>query len=566
MHYMEAYNRWVKDDYFDEITQNELKSIAGNEKEIEDRFFRALEFGTGGLRGVIGAGTNRINIYTVRMATQGLANYIIKQGKEAMDMGVAIAYDSRTMSPEFAREAALVLNGNNIKAYLYPGLRPTPALSFTVRELGATAGIVITASHNPKEYNGYKVYWQDGGQVPYPRDEAIIAEVNTITDFSQIKTATKEEAGLFNIIDAKIDDAYISNVKAQSLQPEMLKKEGPNINIVYTPLHGSGNIPVRRVLSEMGFTNVHVVKEQEEPDASFSTVPSPNPDNFAVFKLALELAQKTNADLILGTDPDADRVGAIVKNNKGNYELLTGNMIGVLIAEYILSMRKASGSLPENGAVISTIVSTDMVKAIAAEYGITYMEVLTGFKYIGEKIKEFEKSGSNTFLFGFEESYGYLTGTYARDKDAVAASLIIAELTAHYRTRGMSLYEGLDELYKKYGYYLEHSEALTLKGIDGLRNIEKIMSHLRNSPPSQINKTKITKIRDYQKSHETGLPKSNVMYFVTEDETWIAARPSGTEPKIKIYFGVKAQSREAAAAKIKDITNEMMAIIEEIIK
>ncbi len=577
MDYKEIYAQWVNDEYFDEKTRAELKAIAGDDKEIQERFYKSLEFGTGGLRGIIGAGTNRMNIYTVSKATQGFANYIKKQGDEAVKMGVAIAYDSRRMSPEFAETAALVLNGNGIKTYLFESLRPTPVLSFSVRHLGCTGGIVVTASHNPPEYNGYKVYWADGGQVPFPRDMEIIKEVEAVSDFKEIKKADKEQAtkdGLFNIVGKEVDDEYVKNVKAQLINPDLIKS-AKDLKIVYTPLHGTGNIPVRRVLKEVGFENVNVVPEQELPDSEFSTVGYPNPEDPKAFTLAMKLADEIGADIVVGTDPDADRVGAVVKNGKGEYVILTGNMTGVLLTEYILSSKKESGKLPENGAVISTIVSTDLTKEIAKNYGVDYFEVLTGFKYIGEKIKEFEKDGSHTYLFGFEESYGCLAGTYARDKDAVVATMLICELAAFYKSKGMTLYEGLQEVYKKYGFYKESIKSITLKGIEGIENMKKIMETFRSGTPEEIGGSKVVESRDYNagtfKNYQTGedgkvnLPKSNVLYYVLENGTWFCVRPSGTEPKIKIYFGSKGDSLEAAEKNIENALDGVMKIVDSVI-
>lgn len=577
MDYKKTYEQWVNDDYFDEKTRDELKSIAGDDKEIQERFYKNLEFGTGGLRGIIGAGTNRMNIYTVSKATQGFANYIKKQGDDAVKMGVAIAYDSRRMSPEFAETAALVLNGNGIKAYLFESLRPTPVLSFAVRHLGATGGIVVTASHNPPEYNGYKVYWADGGQVPFPRDMEIIKEVEAVSDFKEIKKADKETAlkdGLLNIVGKEVDDAYVKNVKEQLINPDIIKKYS-DLKIVYTPLHGTGNIPVRRVLKEVGFENVNVVPEQELPDSEFSTVGYPNPEDPKAFTLAMKLADKIDADIIVGTDPDADRVGAVVKNKDGEYVILTGNMTGVLLTEYILSSKKESGKLPENGAVVSTIVSTDLTKAIAKNYGVAYFEVLTGFKYIGEKIKEFEKDNSHTYLFGFEESYGCLAGTYARDKDAVVATMLICELAAYYKSKGMTLYDGLQEVYKKYGFYKESVKSITLKGIEGIENMKKIMDTFRADTPSEIGGFKVSEARDYDagtfKNLETGesgkvnLPKSNVLYYVLENGTWFCVRPSGTEPKIKVYFGSKGDTAEIAEQNIEKALDGVMKIVNSVL-
>lgn len=577
MGYMENYKKWCEDTYFDEATRAELKAIEGNDKEIQERFYKDLEFGTGGLRGIIGAGTNRLNIYTVSKATQGFANYIIKQGEEAVKKGVAIAFDSRRMSPEFAEITALVLNGNGIKTYIYPSLRPTPMLSFAVRELNCTGGVVITASHNPPEYNGYKVYWADGGQVPYPRDEAIIEEVNAVTDFHTIKTANKDEAvkaGLFNVIGEEVDEAFDKNVLAQIVNPEIIKEQH-DLKIVYTPIHGSGNKPVRRVLENAGFENVTVVPEQELPDSEFTTVGYPNPENPAVFELAIKLAEKIDADIILGTDPDCDRVGAVVKTKDGSYTVLTGNMTGTLICNYICSQKAKLGTLPKNGALVSTIVSSEMTKAIAKKYNLAYFDVLTGFKYIGEKIKEFEQTGDYQYVFGFEESYGCLSGTYARDKDAVVASLLICEMAAYYKSRGMSLYDGLMELYDTYGVYKEIIHSITLKGIEGIENMKKIMDTLRKDAPSEIAGVKVTETRDYLedkivdvatgKVSPTNLPKSNVLYFTLADDTWFCVRPSGTEPKIKIYFGTKADTVENAEKKIATAQDGIMKVVNSVL-
>ena len=577
MGYMENYKKWCEDTYFDEATRAELKAIEGNDKEIQERFYKDLEFGTGGLRGIIGAGTNRLNIYTVSKATQGFANYIIKQGEEAVKKGVAIAFDSRRMSPEFAEITALVLNGNGIKTYIYPSLRPTPMLSFAVRELNCTGGVVITASHNPPEYNGYKVYWADGGQVPYPRDEAIIEEVNAVTDFHTIKTANKDEAvkaGLFNVIGEEVDEAFDKNVLAQIVNPEIIKEQH-DLKIVYTPIHGSGNKPVRRVLEKAGFENVTVVPEQELPDSEFTTVGYPNPENPAVFELAIKLAEKIDADIILGTDPDCDRVGAVVKTKDGSYTVLTGNMTGTLICNYICSQKAKLGTLPKNGALVSTIVSSEMTKAIAKKYNLAYFDVLTGFKYSGEKIKEFEQTGDYQYVFGFEESYGCLSGTYARDKDAVVASLLICEMAAYYKSRGMSLYDGLMELYDTYGVYKEIIHSITLKGIEGIENMKKIMDTLRKDAPSEIAGVKVTETRDYLedkivdvatgKVSPTNLPKSNVLYFTLADDTWFCVRPSGTEPKIKIYFGTKADTVENAEKKIATAQDGIMKVVNSVL-
>lgn len=578
MDYKKRYEQWLEDEYFDSETKTELEAIKNDDKEIQERFYKDLEFGTGGLRGIIGAGTNRMNKYTVGKSTQGLANYILKQGEEGKQMGVAIAYDSRNMSPEFAEQAALVLNGNGIKAYVFDELRPTPELSFAVRHLGCISGIVVTASHNPKEYNGYKVYWSDGGQVPYPKDEAIITEVNNIESYSQVKTANRaeaEKAGLYNVIGKEIDNEFIKNVKAQSVNANAIKEVADTFKIVYTPLHGTGNKPVRRVLDEMGFKNVFVVPEQEMPDKNFSTIDYPNPEDPKAFSLAMELAKEKGADIIVGTDPDADRVGVVVKNSEGEYVILTGNMTGVLLADYILSQKKADGTLPANGALISTIVSTNMTSAIAKAYNIDLYEVLTGFKYIGEKIKEFEQTGSNTYIFGFEESYGCLAGTYARDKDAIVSTMLICEMAAYYKTKGMSLYEGLQEVYKKYGYYKETIKSITLKGIEGVQKIKYIMETLRKEAPTEVAGIKIKEARDYKSSvlknlidgtqEKINLPVSDVLYYVLEEGSWFCIRPSGTEPKIKVYFGVNSNTAEEAEAKLAKVSEGSMNIINKLI-
>lgn len=573
--YLEKYEQWLTDESFDAQTKEELKAIAGNDSEIKERFYKELEFGTGGLRGIIGAGTNRLNKYTVGKATQGLANYIKKEGTQ--EKGVAIAYDSRNMSPEFAQIAGLVLAANGIPAYVYPELRPTPMLSFAVRHLGCTAGIVVTASHNPPEYNGYKVYWADGGQVPPPRDSEIIDEVNAVASYSDIQTMELEDAvaaGLYRTIDSSVDDAFIANVKAQSLNGDIVKKMSDDFRIVYTPIHGSGNIPVRRALKEVGFTHVFVVPEQEMPDPQFTTVGYPNPEDPKVFALAIALAKEKNADIIVGTDPDCDRVGAVVKDEKGDYIVLSGNMTGALLTEYILSQRKEKGTLPTNGAVIKTIVTTDMISPMADAYGMKLFDVLTGFKYIGEKMKEFEESGEYEYIFGFEESYGCLSGTYARDKDAVVATLLICEMAAYYKSRGMTLYEGLQEVYAKYGCYKEDIKTLTLKGIEGIEKIQKIMSYFRENMPTEFAGIAVEWIRDYEQKvfrnirtgalEEDHLPKSNVLRYTLEDGSWICVRPSGTEPKLKFYYGVKDETIEAAQEKIEKLAKHMDQMLEKI--
>ena len=576
MDYMEKYRFWLVSDAFDEETKKELQAIDGDDKEIKERFYKDLEFGTGGLRGIIGAGTNRMNKYTVGKATQGLANYILKNNPDGAKMGVAIAYDSRNMSPEFAERSALVLNANGIKAYVFDELRPTPELSYAVRALGCTAGIVVTASHNPPEYNGYKVYWADGAQVVYPKDKGIIGEVNAISDFSLIKTMDRKEAeekGLFNVIGKEIDDGFIKAIKAQAVRPEEIKK-AEDMVIVYTPLHGTGNKPVRRVLGEVGFKNVYVVPEQEKPDKNFSTVGYPNPEDPKAFTLAIELAKEKNAEIIVGTDPDADRIGVVIRDEKGNYDILTGNMTGALLTEYVLNGRKEKGLLPENAAVIKTIVTTEMVRAIAESYNAELIEVLTGFKFIGEKIKQFEEDHSHTFVFGFEESYGCLSGTYARDKDAVGAAMLVCEMAAYYKNRGMTLHDALEELYKKYGFYKEGVKSVTLKGIDGAEKIGKIMAYLRENTPEGFGGNKVLTVKDYKSGvftdvatgnkSESPLPASDVLYYNLEDRAWLCVRPSGTEPKIKFYMGVKAESSDAAVAKVEAMEKSVDELLEKI--
>ena len=574
MDYMDKYNFWLTSPQFDEETRKELEAIKGNDLEIKDRFYKDLEFGTGGLRGIIGAGTNRMNKYTVGKATQGLSNYILKNNPEGKAMGVALAYDSRNMSSEFAEMSALVLNANGIKAYIFDELRPTPELSFAVRHLGCTAGIVVTASHNPPEYNGYKVYWADGAQVVAPKDEGIIGEVNSITDFSAIKMMDKAEAvknGLFNVVGKEIDDAFVENIKKQAVRPEEVIK-AKDMKIVYTPLHGAGNKNVRRVLAEVGFENVYVVPEQEKPDGTFPTVGYPNPEDPKAFTLAIKLAQEKQADIIIGTDPDSDRIGVVVKDNNGNYDILTGNMTGALLTEYVLGGRKEKGTLPENAAMVKTIVTTEMVRAIAENYGVKLFDVLTGFKFIGEKIKQFEEDHSYSYVFGFEESYGCLSGTYARDKDAVGASMLVCEMAAYYKNKGMTLYDGLMELYNKYGFYKEGVKSVTLKGVDGAEQIQKIMEYLRNNVPSDFAGNKVIWAKDYKtgvfKNLLTGeteastLPKSNVLYYNLDDRAWLCVRPSGTEPKIKFYMGVKADSLKKAVEK----TDALVASVDELLK
>ena len=559
------YEYWCTSPIFDDATKSELKSLEGNEDEIFDRFYRELEFGTGGLRGVIGAGTNRMNFYTVGKATQGLANFINKQGAAAK--GVAIAFDSRRMSPEFADTAACVLAANGIKAYIFDSLRPTPELSFALRTLGCTAGIVVTASHNPPEYNGYKVYWEDGAQITAPKDAQIIGEVNAIKDYAEIKKMTTEEAkaaGLYEVIGKEIDDKYMEALKKLVLHPEAIKQMASSLKIVYTPLHGTGNVPVRRVLKELGFEQVTVVPEQELPDGNFPTVSYPNPEDKKAFALALDLAKKVDADLVLATDPDADRLGVYAKDTKtGEYKVFTGNMSGMLICEYEMSQKKALGILPENGALVTTIVSSNMAQAVAKEYGMKFIECLTGFKYIGEQIKFFEQTGSNEYVFGFEESYGCLVGTHARDKDAVVAVMALCEAAAYYKTQGITLWDQMLNIYNKYGYYKEDLFTMTFKGADGAKKMQDMMDAYRKNTPKQVGAYKVLRLRDYKndvitdlatgETIPTGLPKSNVLYFELENDAWFCVRPSGTEPKIKFYAGIKGTSLEDSAKKLDEL-------------
>lgn len=578
MVYKKIYEEWLLNSYFDEETKNELKAISSDENEIKERFYTELEFGTAGLRGVIGAGTNRMNIYTVRKATQGLANYIIKAGFTGK--GVAIAYDSRRMSPEFADEAALCLAANNIKAYVFESLRPTPELSFAVRELGCIAGINITASHNPPEYNGYKVYWEDGAQITPPHDSGIMNEVKEVSDYNLVKTMDKTDAiqkGLYVVIGTEIDDKYVSELKKLVIHQDSIKEFGDDITIVYTPLHGTGNIPARRVLKEIGFNNVYVVPEQELPDGEFPTVSYPNPEAEEAFTLALKLAKEKNADLVLATDPDADRLGVYVKDSKSvEYIPLTGNMSGCLLADYEISQRKArDGKLPEDGVLIKTIVTSNMADAIAKSYDIGLIEVLTGFKFIGQQILGFEKSGMGTYLFGFEESYGCLIGTHARDKDAIVATMALCEAAAYYKAKGMTLWDAMIAMYEKYGYYKDDVTSITLKGIEGLEKIQTILNTLRENPPTGLGNYKVLSARDYKldtiknlatgEVKPTGLPKSNVLYYDLSDNAWLCVRPSGTEPKIKFYYGVVGTSledanekSEALAKSVTDMINKMM--------
>lgn len=575
MDYKQIYDEWMTNPYFDEDTKKELAAIADDDKEIKERFYADLEFGTAGLRGIIGAGVNRMNIYVVRRATQGLANYIKKMGGEKK--GVVIAYDSRRMSPEFSEEAALCLAANGIKAYRFESLRPTPELSFAVRHLGCIAGINVTASHNPPEYNGYKVYWEDGAQITPPHDGGIMAEVKAITDLSVCKTMDKDEAekaGLYVTIGKEVDDVYISELKKLVLHQDCIDKYGKDITVVYTPLHGTGNIPARRVLKEIGFENVYVVPEQELPDGEFPTVSYPNPEAKEAFELALKLGKEKDADLVLATDPDADRLGVYVKDSRsGEYKCLTGNMSGCLLAEYEISQKLAiEGSLPEDGALIKTIVTSNLADEIAKGYGIQLIECLTGFKYIGQKILEFETSGKGTYLFGFEESYGCLIGTHARDKDAIVATMALCEAAAYYKSQGKTLWDAMLDMYEKYGYCIDAIQSVGFKGIEGLQKIQSIMTTLRENPPKTIGKYEVLSARDYKedtikniKTGEvttTGLPISNVLYYDLSEDAWLCVRPSGTEPKVKFYYGVKGTSLEDAQALSDEMGKSVVAMID----
>lgn len=574
MDYKKIYQDWLENPYFDQETKAELKDIAEDEKEIEERFYRDLEFGTGGLRGVIGAGTNRMNIYTVRRATQGFGEYLAESVENAKDKGVVIAYDSRHKSPEFAEEAALVLCANGIKAYLFDALRTTPELSFAVRELGCAGGIVVTASHNPPEYNGYKVYGEDGGQLVPEDAEKVIDKIQQIHDYSKVPYLPKQEAldkGLLKIIGEDIDKKYIEQVKSLVLRPEIIGQTGEDFKVIFTPLHGTGNMAVRRVLAEAGFKNVYVVAEQELPDPNFSTVKSPNPEEHEAFTLALSLAKTVKPDVIIGTDPDCDRIGAVVQNKQGNYEVLTGNQTGALLVDYILSAMKEKVQLPDNGVVVKTIVTSEMGAAIAKSYGMTALDTLTGFKFIGEKIKQFEATGEKQFVFGYEESYGYLAGTFVRDKDAVIAALLICEMAAFYKTKGMTLYDALLSLFEKHGYYQEGLASITLKGKEGMEKITDILKQLRMNPPKAVGDKSLKLLRDYGQRIEyhlledreevLTLPQSDVLHFTMVDGSWFCVRPSGTEPKIKIYFSVIEKSLEDAKSQLQALKDGVMAII-----
>ena len=574
MDYREQFDFWLNDDYFDENTKKELMAIRNNDKEVEDRFYRELEFGTGGLRGVIGAGTNRMNLYTVRKATQGLANYILAQGTEAK--GISIAYDSRFMSPEFANEAACCMAANGIKAYVFDALRPTPELSFSVRYLGCTAGIVITASHNPPEYNGYKVYWEDGAQITSPRDKEIISYVKNVTDYHTVKTMSLEEAkakGLYIQTGKEIDDAFMAELKKQILHPEIIAEMGKELKIVYTPFNGTGNVPARRILKELGFENVYVVPEQEMPDPKFTTLDYPNPEDPKAFTLALKLAKEVGADIVLATDPDADRLGIYAYDTKTKeYVPFTGNMSGMLIAEYILRERTKLDKMPEKPALVKTIVTTNMADVITKEYNVSEIEVLTGFKYIGEQIKWFGEQGTYNYVFGLEESYGCLAGTHARDKDAIVAVMCLCEVAAYCKKQGITVWDMMLDMYEKYGYFKEDLYTITMKGKEGSEQIAAIMDNLRANPPKEFGAWKVLAMRDYTKDErislddnvktKTGLPYSNVLYFELSDDAWCCARPSGTEPKIKFYMGVKGTSLEDAKEKVAQLTESLKSKIQ----
>ena len=577
MEYRERYEGWLNDPYFDEATKEELRSIANDDNEIKERFYKDLEFGTAGLRGIIGAGTNRMNIYTVRKATQGLANYIIS--KDGQKKGVAIAYDSRRMSPEFADEAALCLGANGIKAYVFESLRPTPELSYAVRSLGCIAGINITASHNPPEYNGYKVYWEDGAQITPPHDKGIMDEVKAVVDYSTVKTMGLEDAkaaGVYEVIGAAVDDGYIAELKKQVIHQDSIDAVGKELKIVYSPLHGTGNIPARRILKELGFENVYVVKEQELPDGEFPTVSYPNPEAKEAFELGLRLAKEVDADLVLATDPDADRLGVYVKDAKsGEYKVLTGNMSGCLLADYEIGQRKALKGLPDDGCLIKTIVTSNLADAIAKGYGIGLIEVLTGFKFIGQQILGFETTGKGSYLFGFEESYGCLIGTHARDKDAIVATMALCEAAAYYKTQGKTLWDAMVDMYDKYGYYKDDIQSITLKGIEGLQKIQEILETLRKNPPTEVGGYQVVKARDYQAETVkdiatgdvtgTGLPKSNVLYYDLTDDAWLCVRPSGTEPKVKFYYGIKGSSLADADEKSAKLGEEVLSMINKML-
>lgn len=571
MDFRQGYNRWLNEEKVDEALKNELQTIE-NEKEIEDRFYKNLEFGTGGLRGKIAAGSNRMNVYTIGKATQGLATYLLKHKAEP---SVAIAYDSRNMSKEFADQAASVLAANGVKVFLYPSLRPTPMLSFTVRHLGTDAGIVITASHNPKEYNGYKVYGNDGGQITDEAAKEILSYIDAADIFEDVKVMALEKAekeGKFEYITEEVDKAYYHQVETLCIRKDLIKEKASELKIIYTPIHGSGNIPVRTMLNKLGFTNVAVVKEQELPDGNFPTAPYPNPEDKRVFELAIEMAKETAPDLIFGTDPDCDRIGVVVKESADSYKVLTGNQVGILLSDYILNARKEMGILSGQDTIVKTIVTSDMVKPIAMHYGTQVMDVLTGFKYIGEKIKEFLETGANNFVFGYEESYGYLSGDFVRDKDAVIASVLIAEMALYYRTQGKNLYEALEDLFKQYGYYREDLVSIQMEGKDGQEKIQAIISNLRENAPKEVGGIRVVRVEDYKLSKAYNvlegaeeaifLPTSNVMKFILEDGSWFVVRPSGTEPKMKIYVSIIGQDEKDATNKVENFKKQVLELVE----
>ena len=574
MNYLEEYKRWCESPEFDEETKKELLEIKGNEEEIEDRFYKELEFGTAGLRGIIGAGTNRMNKYTVEKATQGLANYILEQGTQ--DKGVAISYDSRRMSKEFSLQTALILCANGIKAYLFENLRPVPELSFAVRELKCTAGVMITASHNPPKYNGYKVYWDDGSQIVSPRDTEIIEKVRNVKDFSEIKSISKEEAiekGLLNIVGTEMDEKYIKVLKEHILNPEIMKEQGKKLKVVYTPLHGTGNTIAEKLLKELGMQNVYVVPEQKDPDGEFPTVDYPNPEDPNAFKLALELAKKVDADVVLATDPDADRLGIYAKDSKtGEYMNYTGNMSALLIAEYRISQMKENGILPANGMFVTTIVSSELAKAIAKNYGLECIEVLTGFKNIGAVMRKAEENHDKKYVFGFEESYGCLIGDYARDKDGIAAVMALCEAACFYASKGKTLWDAMIDIYEKYGYYKEAQVSIVREGVQGAQEIKDMMTKMRETDIESIGKYKVLVFKDVEKDvvkdmktgeiSKTGLPKSNVLYYELEDNSWCCIRPSGTEPKIKLYMGIKGNTEKEAEEKLAELKGAMLEIVE----
>ena len=573
MEYLEEYKRWCEGKEFDEETKKELLEIKDDEKEIEDRFYKELEFGTAGLRGIIGAGTNRMNKYTVGKATQGLANYILEQGTQ--EKGVAISYDSRKMSKEFSLQTALILNANGIKTYLFENLRPVPELSFAVRELNCTAGIMITASHNPPKYNGYKVYWDDGAQIVAPRDKEIIEKVRNVTDYSEIKEITKKEAeekGLFKIVGTEMDDKYIAKLKSLILNPEIVKKQGENLKVVYTPLHGTGNTIAERLLREIGIKNLYVVPEQKEPDGNFPTVDYPNPEDPKAFKLSLELAKKVDADVVLATDPDSDRLGIFAKDSKtGEYKNYTGNMSALLIAEYRISQMQEKEMLPQDGMMIKTIVSSNLTDAIANNYGLYLYEVLTGFKNIGAIMRKEEECNGKKYVFGFEESYGCLIGDYARDKDGIAAVMALCEAACYYKEKGFTLWDQMINIYEKYGYYKETQVAIVREGSQGAKEIENMMTSTRNKDVEKIGNYKVLKFKDIDKDYvkdmvtgeitKSGLPKSNVLYYELEDNSWCCVRPSGTEPKIKLYMGIKADTEKEADRKLEELKEAMVEVV-----